>query len=62
MQLKCKTLTVREAAQVLGISETLVRRSINAGELAAAKIGGRIIIPVSAVEALIGDVDLEVAS
>jgi excisionase family DNA binding protein len=46
-----KLVSVAEAAELLGISEKGVRRLILRGELAHRKLGARVLIPSSAVDA-----------
>jgi excisionase family DNA binding protein len=51
------TLSVEEAARLLGISPGLAYQLVHRGELAAIKLGRRILVPRHAVEALIGQPD-----
>jgi excisionase family DNA binding protein len=46
-------VTIEEAAALLGISESSVRRSIAAGELHSIKLGRRRLVPVAAIEDLL---------
>lgn len=48
------TLTVAEAAALLGISRRLVYDAINRGELRAISIGRRLVIPRVAIEEILG--------
>ncbi|MFI5041707.1 MAG: helix-turn-helix domain-containing protein [Acidimicrobiales bacterium] len=47
------TLTVEEAAAVVGISRTLAYELVARGELPHLRLGRRIVIPRSALEALV---------
>lgn len=47
------TYTVAEAAEALGIGESLLRRLIDRGEFPALPLGGRIVIPKIAVEKML---------
>jgi excisionase family DNA binding protein len=51
------TLSVDEAARLLGISPGLAYGLVYRGELAAIRLGRRILIPRHAVEALVGQSD-----
>ena len=51
------TLSVEEAARLLGISSGLAYQLVHRGELAAIKLGRRIVVPRHAVEALIRQPD-----
>lgn len=44
---------IREAAASLGISDRQVRRLIESGQLAAKRLGGRVVIPAAALDALL---------
>ena len=46
--------SVREAAEALGISEWLVREECRQNNIFSVKIGGRTVIPLWALEKLIG--------
>lgn len=48
-----RVLTVAEAAEVLRLSEWSVREAIKRGDLRAVRIGGRILVPVAVLDALI---------
>ena len=48
------TMTVTEAAQVLGISRTLAYEMIRREELPHLRLGGRLVVPVPALERLLG--------
>jgi excisionase family DNA binding protein len=45
-----RLLSVREAARMLGVSEILTRRLIRDGDLPAARIGRRVVIPTTAID------------
>ena len=45
-----KAYSVSEAAEVLGVSEWLVREAIRRGEIYCTRIGTRIIIPAAAID------------
>ena len=51
------TLSVEQAARILGISPGLAYQLVHRGELAAIKLGRRILVPRHAVEALIKQSD-----
>jgi excisionase family DNA binding protein len=53
------TVTVAEAAELLGISRGLAYELIQRGELPAMRLGRRIIVPVRAIEALLDRVVAE---
>lgn len=48
-----KLLTVKAAAKQLSVSEVWVRRQITNGQLASVKLGTRVLIPETALVALI---------
>jgi len=47
------TVSVKQAAQRLGVSTGLVRRAIQRGELRAIRFGSRVLIPVAALDELL---------
>ena len=47
--------TVAEAARLLKVSPTLVRRTVRKGELRAIRMGDRILIPRGEIERLVGE-------
>jgi excisionase family DNA binding protein len=47
-----KTLTVAAAAHLLGIGRNSAYSAVRSGQLPAIRLGGRILIPVSALERL----------
>jgi excisionase family DNA binding protein len=54
MTLKRRGLSVEEARQTLGISRASIYRLMAAGKLMTVKLGSRRIIPVAALDALLG--------
>ena len=52
-----KAYSVSEAAEVLGVSQWLVREAIRRGEIRCARIGKRIIIPAAAIDQFLGAQD-----
>lgn len=48
-------VSVKEAARRTGVSQKNVRRLISKGELPAKKLGARLVIPESALAALLGE-------
>ena len=54
-----KTYSVSEAAEVLGVSQWLVREAIRRGEIRCARIGKRIIIPAAAIDRFLGTSDAQ---
>jgi len=52
-------LSVREAAEALGVHTNHIYRLIWRGELRAARLGTRLIIPRRELERLLGPLDLE---
>lgn len=55
------SLSIRQAADATGVSETLIRKAVNKGAdhggLAAKRIGSKIIIPVENLKAWIDSLD-----
>jgi excisionase family DNA binding protein len=49
-------LSVREAAEALGVSRASLYRAIEDGRLIAVKIGARRLIPIAAIDALLAGV------
>lgn len=54
MEAPILALSVREAARALGVSEWLIREECRRGRLFHIYIGGRIVIPVWALEEYVG--------
>lgn len=48
------TLTVEEAAEVIGISRAQAYRCVRRGELRAVQLGRRLVVPLVALEDLLG--------
>lgn len=48
-----KTLTIPEAAAVLGISDGLAYRAARTGQLPALRVGRRYVVPTAALEELL---------
>ena len=48
-----RTMTVTEAARVLGISRTTAYECVHTGDLPALRLGGRIVVPTKAIEDLL---------
>lgn len=48
------TLTVEEAAEVIGISRAQAYRCVKRGELRAVQLGRRLVVPLVAVQDLLG--------
>jgi excisionase family DNA binding protein len=55
------TLTVTEAAQTLGISRALAYELVRTGELPSLRLGRRLVVPVRALERLLGNDEPESA-
>ena len=51
---KKMTLTVEEAAEMIGISRAQAYRCVKRGELRAVQLGRRLVVPVIALEHLLG--------
>jgi excisionase family DNA binding protein len=48
-----RALSVEETAQACGVSRALVYRLIKQGKLAARKLGGRRVVPITAIDAFL---------
>ena len=53
------TVTVEEAAEVLGISRGLAYELVRRGELPSLRLGHRVVIPLRVVDELLGSVRVE---
>jgi excisionase family DNA binding protein len=53
---ECRTMSVSDAARVLGISRTTAYECVRTGDLPALKLGGRIVIPTQVIEELLTQV------
>ena len=51
--LECRTMSVTDAARVLGISRTTAYECVRAGDLPSVRLGGRIVVPTQAVDRLL---------
>lgn len=56
-QVERRTVSVTEAAQILGISRAHAYDCVRSGELPSITFGRRIVIPCAAVERLLGESD-----
>ena len=52
-EIECRTYSVREAAQVLGISSSYAYLVIERGEIPALRVGGRILVPRDALDEML---------
>ena len=48
-----RTMSVTQVAAVLGISRTTAYECVHSGELPALRLGGRIVVPIQAIDALL---------
>jgi excisionase family DNA binding protein len=48
------TVTVEEAAKLLGISRAPAYRAVKAGQIPAIRVGGRLLVPVPKLLAMLG--------
>ena len=55
---KKRTMTVKEAGEVLGISRSLAHELVRRGELPSLRLGRRLVVPIRALEELLGQADL----
>ena len=51
--MKRKTITVPEAASMLGVSRNLAYEAVRRGELPAIRVGRRLVVPLKAIEELL---------
>lgn len=54
MSVERQTMTVEEAAEVLGISRNLAYELVQRGELPSLRLGRRVVVPRAAMERLLG--------
>jgi excisionase family DNA binding protein len=52
------TVTVEEAGELLGISRSLAYELVHRGELPSLRLGRRLVVPIRALEELLGQTDL----
>lgn len=52
------TVTVEEAGELLGISRSLAYELVHRGDLPSLRLGRRLVIPIRALEELLGQADL----
>ena len=55
----CKTMTVEEAAQCLGLSRNTAYQGVRTGAIPAIRVGRRILIPTHALESLLASAKLQ---
>jgi len=53
--LQRRAYSVPEVARMLGVGDTAVRNAIARGELRVVRVGGRIVVPLTAIAKLLGD-------
>ena len=56
-----KKLSIPEAARVLGIGRSAAYQAARAGELPTIRIGRRVLVPVVALERVLGRIDADAA-
>lgn len=61
MPMDKKTLTIPEAAKVLGVGRSAAYEAARTGQIPTIKIGKRILVPVTALERLLAGDDREAA-
>ena len=54
MRYKAVTRTVTETAQILGISRSTAYEAVRSGQIPSIAFGRRIVVPIAALEELIG--------
>lgn len=59
---ECLTITVEDAARLLGISRNSAFRAVRSGELPAIRIGRRLLVPRDRVVAMLGVAASEASS
>lgn len=50
---RSRTMSVTQAAELLGISRTTAYECVRTGALPALRLGGRIVVPTQAIDALL---------
>jgi excisionase family DNA binding protein len=55
MNLDKKTVTVEQAAKVLGVGRSLAYKAVREGDIPSIKIGRRLLIPKAALAELLGE-------
>ena len=50
-----RTVTVEQAATILGISRTSAFEAVHRGQIPSLRIGRRIVVPVAALERMLGE-------
>ncbi len=55
--MKCQTVSVGEAAQLLGLAKPTIYAAVKRGELPAVRIGDRVLIPKTALRRMLGRLD-----
>ena len=50
-----KAISVLECARLLGLGKNLCYEAIQRGEIPSIKVGGRILVPVAALDKMLGD-------
>jgi excisionase family DNA binding protein len=53
MGLQCRTVTVSEAATILGIGKNCAYDGVKSGDIPAIRVGGRWLVPIDALEELL---------
>lgn len=53
--LQRRAYSVAEVARMLGVGHTAVRNAIARGDLRVVRVGGRVVIPLTAIAKLLGD-------
>lgn len=52
---ECMTLSIRQAAKILGVSKNVLYAAMRRGEIPFIKVGGRVVIAKALVEKLLAD-------
>jgi excisionase family DNA binding protein len=53
MQIERRTVTVQEAASILGVGRNKAYEAVRSGEIPAIRIGKRLLVPIVALERLL---------